>query len=102
MKELYDKIVNQIKECSKEQDMFILPSIDDFETEESPYSTGGATLFGKKYVIKNNEENIIVTYETKDKCRTFQVNPDLNIVTVEWSNGNESIESYKESWSDKM
>lgn len=102
MKEIFEKNVNRVKECSEKQDMFVLPSTNNYEIEESEFSSVGATLFGKKYIIKNGEENIIVTYETKDKCRTFQINPDLNIVKVSWIKGTESVDSYNESWSDKM
>jgi len=102
MKELYDKIIEEVNKSAKEQNMFTLPSTDGYEKTESDFASGGATLFGKKFNITKNEEEINVTYESKDKCRTFQVRPDLNIVNVTWTKDNKTVDEFSKSWEDKM
>ena len=103
MREIFDKIVEETEKYSKEKESFILPSFPDCKIIEEDYSSGGATLYGKRYEISNEHGKIIVTYESKDKCRTFQVNPDMNIVTVQHydSIGN-IVSNYSQSWEDKF
>lgn len=102
MELLYKKIIEEIKIAEITKESFSLPPIGDFNLEKSDYSSGGATIYGEKYIISNELENIIVTYESKDKCRTFQIKPDLNIVTVTWKRNNIVVETFSESWEDKM
>ena len=102
MKELYDKIIGEVKECSRKQKMFVLPSTENYELEESEYSSGPRTISGTKYIIKKGEEDIVVTYESKDKDKTFEIKPDSNTVTVNWNKKGGGIESHSESWSDKV
>jgi hypothetical protein len=102
MKKIYDKILQRTNELAENQDSFSLPTIQNCEIIESDYSSGGATLYGKEYIIKSDEGSITVTYECKDKCRVFQINPDLNIVRIMYSgvDGN-VIEQFSISWEDK-
>lgn len=102
METLYKKIVEDTKTIAKEQGTFSLPSTDSHNVTTSDYASGGATLYGSKYIIGNEDENIVVTYECKDKCKTFQIRPDMNIVTVTWKKNNKTVETYTESWEDKM
>jgi hypothetical protein len=103
MKEIFDKIVEETEQCSKEKESFILPSFPDCNINEEDYSSGGATLYGKRYEISNEQGKIIVTYESKDKCKTFQVNPDMNIVTVKhYDSAGNIVSNYSQSWEDKF
>jgi hypothetical protein len=99
MKELFNKIVEVKEKSSNEKESFILPSFHDCKIVEEDYSSGGATLYGKRYEISNNQSKIIVTYESKDKCKTFQINPDMNIVKITHydSKGN-IVSDFSQSW----
>lgn len=103
MKEIFDKIVDKTEQCSKQKRSFALPSLPDCNIVESEYSSGGATLYGKCYEVSNGQGKIVVTYESKDKCRTFQINPDMNIVEVKHYDltGN-IVSSYSQAWEDKF
>lgn len=102
METLYNKIVEDTKAIAEKQDSFTLPSTGNYNIVTSDYASGGATLYGKEYIIGDDDENIVVTYESKDKCRTFQVRPDMNIVSVTWKKNNKTVETFTESWEDKM
>lgn len=103
MKEIFNKIVDHTEQCSNVKESFTLPSFPDCNITESEYSSGGATLYGKSYEISNGKGKIVVTYESKDKCRTFQVNPDLNIVTVnQYDFTGKLVSNFSQSWEDKF
>ncbi|MCR4030426.1 MULTISPECIES: hypothetical protein [Flavobacterium] len=102
METLYKKIIEEIKIIANAREIFSLPSTDEYNVEKSNYNSGGATLYGEKHIIGDQLENIVVTYESKDKCRTFQINPDLNIVTVTWEKNSIIMETFSQSWEDKM
>lgn len=102
MEVLYRTIIEVTKNAANTKESFFLPSTDDFNIKKSDYASGGATIYGEKYLIGDENENIVVTYESKDKCKTFQINPDLNIVTVTWKKNNIVMETFSESWEDKM
>lgn len=102
MKEIFEKIVNNIEDCVKKQVGFLLTNFKDCEIVESDYSSGGATLYGKEYIITQGQEKIVVTYESKDKCSTFLVRPDMNIVTAKYyDNDGKLVSNYSNSWEDR-
>jgi|GEM_PF-5100421 len=102
MKELFDSIVETAKTAEEAQASFILPTTGKLTVTENDYASGGHMLYGKKYEIDDALEKIVVTYESKDKCRTFQVRPDLNIVTVTWTKEGKEVEKFTNSWEDKF
>lgn len=102
MKTVFDDIVKKTNECEEMQEMFTLPHIENFKIVDKENSTGGATLLSRTYIIGDENENITVDYESKDKCRTFQVNPDRNIVKIVWEKDGNIIDSYNTAWDDKM
>ncbi len=102
MKKVFEDIVDKTKKCEENQDMFSLPHIDNYKIVEIENKTGGATLLSRTYIIGNETENITVDYESKDKCRTFQVNPDRNIVIISWKKEGEVIDSFNTAWDDKI
>lgn len=102
MKEVFEDIVKKTNECEEKQDMFSLPHIENYEIFETENQSGGATLLSRTWVIGDEKENIKVDYESKDKCRTFQVNPDRNIVKISWNKDGEIIDSHNTAWDDKM
>lgn len=47
-------------------------------------------------------ENITLKYEVRDKNRTFQPSPDVNIVVVTWNKNSEEIKSFTDTWENKI
>lgn len=99
MEELYDMIVERMNEAVINK-VFTLPSINDYKVEKSDYKSGGTTMFGTQYKIGEGGRYIIVTEECKDQCRTFQVNPDRNIVTVTLYKDEKQVKSHRDFWDD--
>ncbi|MCR9171827.1 MAG: hypothetical protein NXI10_05005 [bacterium] len=102
MKEIYERITEAARRSAKERGTFVIPLIEGYEKIELDYSTGGATLYGKRTQIIQDNEEINITFECKDKCKTFQVKPDLNIINIVWTKNGEIIERFSDSWEDKM
>lgn len=101
MRNIFEEIIKIIENCIKTNASFTLPTFNACETVESDYKTGGATLYGVKYVITNGHQKIVVSYESKDQCRTFQIKPDKNIVIVQYFNDKgELVSNYSETWED--
>lgn len=102
METLFNSIIEKIQETSKEKKPFIPPIIDGYRIEEFDYKLNNNVIYGKRYIIGDNNENIVLTYEVKDKNRTFQSNPDVNIVNITWSKNTKTIKSITETWENKI
>lgn len=102
MKEIFIQIVENTKKISKAQECFSLPQINNAIVSLEELETTGATLLKQKYIIENDEGKIEITFESKDKCRAYQVNPDWNKVEIFYTGVNGEKESYFDGWSDKM
>ena len=84
MEKVFKDIVDKTKKCEENKDMFSLPHIENYNIAEKDNETNGAILLSRTYTVGDETENITVDYESKDKCRTFQINPDRNIVKITW------------------
>jgi len=102
MEKVFNDIVDKTKKCEKNQEMFSLPHIEDFKILIKDNETSGATLTSCTFNIGDENEKITVDYETKDKCRTFQPNPDRNIVKILWQKDGKTINSFITAWDDKI
>jgi hypothetical protein len=102
MKEIYNQIVENTKKISAEQEYFTLPNIENATITTEDLEATGATLLKRKFVIENEEGKIEILYESKDKCRVHQINPDWNKVEITYNGANGEKESYTDGWSDKM
>nr|WP_288834971.1 hypothetical protein [uncultured Flavobacterium sp.] len=102
MKEIYNQIVENTKKISTEQDYFSLPKIENATINTEDLEATGATLLKRKYTIENEEGKIEIFYESKDKCRVHQINPDWNKVEIIFNGKNGEKDSFTDGWSDKM
>jgi hypothetical protein len=102
MRKVFNDIVEKTKACENSQSMFSLPAIENFKILENDNKPSGATLLSCTYVIGDENENITVDYKSKDQCRTFQVNPDRNIVKILWKKDGKIIDSFDTGWDDKI
>lgn len=102
METLFNSIIEKIKEIAKEQNSFRPPIITEYNMEECDYESTDKMIYGKKYMIGDNNENIILTYEVKDKSKPYQSNPDLNIVTITWNKNTQKLKSFIETWENNV
>ncbi len=85
MKQVIEQIKEAIKGYAAKGDMFHMPIIDrkDVTVKETELEQSGSALFQCEYKIDfDNGDWIRIDYASKDKCRTFQVNPDRSVVNV--------------------
>lgn len=102
MRDIYNQIVENTKKISKQQEYFTLPEIENATVTEEDLEVTGATLLKRKYIIENEDGKIEILYESKDKCRVHQINPDWNKVKIVFKGKNGENESFSDGWSDKM
>lgn len=102
MKEIIDLIRCAIIECKEQGDMFHLPVIDrdDIIVEMQEHETIGSVLYSCEYRINmNNGGWIQIKYESKDKCRAFQVNPDRSYINISCS---DPSLNFSDGWDEKV
>ena len=102
MKQVIEKIKEAIKEYEAKGDMFRMPTIDrkDVTIKETELEPSGSTLFKCEYQITfDNGDWIKIIYESKDKDRTFQINPDRSVVTVTCS---DPSLNFTDGWDEKL
>ncbi|SIS74518.1 hypothetical protein [Chryseobacterium gambrini] len=102
MKDIYNQIIENTKKISVEQEYFSLPEIENAEVKIEDLEATGSTLLKRRYIIENEDGKIEIMYESKDKCRVHQINPDWNKVEIIFTDKNGKIESFTDGWSDKM
>lgn len=98
MKQVIELIKQRISECKKSGDMFNLPSFnrDDVKVKTIEHETGGNVLYSCEYQILFSDGSWInIETQSKDKCRTFQINPDRSSVIVTCS---DSSLNFTDSW----
>lgn len=79
--------------------MFNMPSLDGAKVEENDLPEEGADLLHREYDVNlENGESIHIDYHSKDKCRTFQVNPDRSVIKVECS---DPSYDFSDAWDEK-
>lgn len=83
---IIQKIKEQISICEHAGDMFELPEIAYVEIEVNDLPNEGADLVHREYKINLADgDSIHIDYHSKDKCRSFQVNPDRSVIAVKCS-----------------
>lgn len=97
------KTINIIKEqislCEQTGEMFDLPEITNAKVEINDLPNEGADLLHREYKIDLADgESIHIDYHSKDKCRSFQVNPDRSVILVKCSQPELDFEN---SWDEK-
>lgn len=102
MKQIIEQIKEAIKEFEAKGDMFRMPTIDrkDVTVKETELEPSGAALYQCEYQITfDNGDWIHIDYASKDKCRTFQVNPDRSVITVTCS---DSTLNFSDGWDERV
>lgn len=86
MEEVIELIKARVEECKMTRDMFSLPRTDGGRVIKRELPCGGATLLHTEYEIATPDGGtIIIDYQSKDKCRVFQVRPDRSYIEVKCS-----------------
>lgn len=92
-------IKGRIAECEKSGDMFSMPSIPGATIVENELPHTGAALFHTEYnVYLENGEEIHIDYQSKDKCRVFQIKPDRSVISVKCT---DPSFDFSNSWDEK-
>lgn len=102
MKQVIQLIKQAVAECEKKGDMFKMPSLNRADVKESRKDLGshGSVLYSEEYRFDfENGDWIHILYESKDKMRTFQVNPDRSVITVTCS---ESSLNFSDAWDEGL
>lgn len=85
MKQVIEQIKAAIAKCEAEGKMFSLPLLNRTDVKVDRKDTGshGSVLTSDEYCIAfDNGDWIKIIYESKDKDRTFQINPDRSVISV--------------------
>lgn len=97
--EAIDAIKNKVADCERTGEMFDLPAISNATIVEKEVPNEGADLLHKQYEISFPDgESIHIDYHSKDKCRTFQINPDRSVISVKSS---QPELDFGDSWDEK-
>lgn len=102
MEEIIALIKARIQECQSKGDTFALPRIDTpgVSVEETDGQTSGSVLLETFYKITlPNGDTIKIHYQSKDKCRTFQINPDRSYISVTCS---DSRFDFTDAWDERI
>ena len=102
MKQVIEIIKQTIEECKKQGKMFYLPPLNRSDVKANEIDTGshGSVLTSDEYnIIFENGNWIKIVYESKDKNRTFQINPDRSIVTV--TSSDHSLD-FSDAWDENL
>lgn len=102
MKQVLEQIKVAIAKCKAEGKIFNLPSLDRADVKVDRIDTGshGSVLTSDEYnIVFDNGDWIKIIYESKDKERTFQSNPDRSVVTVICS---DSSLNFTDGWDEKL
>lgn len=101
MQQVINIIKQTIKHCKNNGKMFHLPSLgrNDLTESRTTNNTDNTILYSETYEIKfNNGDWIKIIYESKDKCHTFQINPDKSVIRVTCS---DSSFDFNDAWEEK-
>lgn len=85
MKQIVELIKQKIADCEKKGNMFNMPAVDrkDVQVSKKDLESTGSSLYHCEYNVKfENGDWIHIDYQSKDKCRTFQINPDRSLIEV--------------------
>lgn len=102
MKQVIELIKETIAKCEAEGKMFNLPSLNRADVKAEMKDTGshGSVLVSAEYsLVFDNGDWIHIIYESKDKDRTFQVNPDRSIIKVECS---DPSLNFSNAWDERL
>lgn len=101
IKHFFEQIKLSALECAQNREMFSIPSMPkDVNCETIEIEPNGSILWGEDYKITfPTGEYIIGEARSKDKCRTFQVNPDRSMVSfVAYNADGIEIGRYADAW----
>ena len=93
-------IKDHIAECEKLGNTFNMPHIEDVEVTKRDLPSSGSALLHQEYKLTLQDGGIIyIDYSSKDKCRTFQINPDRSVISVKCS---DSKYDFCDAWDEHL
>lgn len=101
MEKIFEEIIAKVLDCENKKDMFSLPTLSDCQITETDNPTNGSVLCSTSYNILKGTDRIEILYESKDKCRTFQLNPDRSYISMQLYINGAQTKAYSNSWDEK-
>lgn len=99
MEQEVNAIKAQVEKCIREKDMFTMPTIESATIKEKQLEPGGATLVHTGYEVTCSDgSKINIDYQSKDRCRSFEVRPDRSVIDVRCS---DPSYDFSDSWDEK-
>ncbi|MDN3588066.1 hypothetical protein QWY86_15390 [Pedobacter aquatilis] len=102
MKDIFDQIVEHVKIVAEKQEGFSLPNFPNVIKTEATNENKGATLLDVDHLLELDGDRINVNYVSKDRCRTFQIQPDSNEVNISLTCKDGTSAHHREYWLDKI
>lgn len=102
MEQVIEILKQTVADCMQKGEMFRFPRLNrnDVNVTSKEVETHGSVIFSEEYKIEfDNGEWINIEYESKDKDRTFQINPDRSIIYVTCSN---SSLNFTDAWDERL
>lgn len=83
MEKIFDIIKERACLCEKNGNMFTLPEeAKPYVVKHEEIEPTGSILTGDFWRLEKGENWLEIEYMSKDKCRTFQINPDRSILVI--------------------
>ena len=101
MERIFYDIIAIVVNCENNKDKFSLPILSDCQFTEKENPTIGSALCSKSYKISRENDRIEILYESKDKCRTFQINPNRSSISMRLFINGQETKMYSNSWDEK-
>ena len=102
MKQVIELLKQTVADCMQKGEMFRFPRLNrnDVNVTSKEVEPHGSVIFSEEYRIEfDNGGWINIEYESKDKDRTFQINPDRSIIHVTCSN---SSLNFTDAWDERL
>jgi hypothetical protein len=101
MERIFYDIIAIVVNCENNKDVFSLPILSDCQFTEKENPKNGSVKCSKSYKICKGKDRIEILYESKDKCSTFQINPDRSTISMRLFINRQETKMYSNSWDEK-
>lgn len=99
MEKMILAIKERIEECKASRSMFTMPSLNGYTVSEEELQCSGSVLHHCVHTVSLPDGRTIrVDYQSKDKCKTFSVEPDRSCIQVVCS---DHSNDFSDSWDEK-
>ena len=102
MENFFYDIIAIVVNCANSKDKLSLPILSDCQFTEKENPTNGSVLCSKSFKICKGKDRIEILYESKDNCRTSQINPDRSSISIRLFINGQETKMYSNSWDENV